>query len=262
MLRSGAFGRLLLRIERALLRRANAVSTISEAMRDRIIAKGVPAERITLCPNWADLEAVRPGERMNAFRMGIEADEESIVLLCSGSMGEKHGLELILKAADRLRREKRFKFVLVGDGSARPGLEESARANRLSNVRFLPLQPPETFPEMMAAADIHLVTQRRGAADLVMPSRLTNIFASGRPVIATADPGSALFDVIEKAKAGFTCPPEEIDPFVATIRMMGKNSDLRARMGRRARKHAEAHFGRDHVMPELDRTLHQLRKQR
>jgi colanic acid biosynthesis glycosyl transferase WcaI len=114
---------------------------------------------------------------------------------------------------------------------------------------------------MMAAADVHLVTQKRGAADLVMPSRLTNIFASGRPVIATADPGTALFDVIGEAEAGLTCPPEEIDPFVAAIRMMGNNDSLRARMGRRAREHAEAHFGRDQIMPELERVLLRLRKQ-
>jgi colanic acid biosynthesis glycosyl transferase WcaI len=199
---------------------------------------------------------------MNAFRREVEADEEKIVLMCSGSMGEKHGLELILEAAERLREEERYRFLLVGDGSARGRLEKLALDKKLENVRFLPLQPPDMLPEMMAAADIHLVTQKKGAADLVMPSRLTNIFASGRPVIATAEPATALFEVVGKAEAGLTCPPEEVDPFVATIRLMGKNPALRARMGRRARKHAEAHFGRDHVMPALERTLLRLRKQR
>jgi colanic acid biosynthesis glycosyl transferase WcaI len=262
MVRGGVFRRLLLQVERALLRSATAVSTISEAMRRKIIAKGVPADNVFLCPNWADLDAVRPGERMNSFRGKIEAGEENMVLLCSGSMGEKHGLQLILEAADRLRHEASYRFVLVGDGSARAGLEQIARDRKLSNVRFMPLQPPEALPEMMAAADVHLVTQKRGAADLVMPSRLTNIFASGRPVIATTDPGTALFELIGKADAGLTCPSEEIDPFVAAIRIMGKNDDLRARMGRHAREHAEAHFGRDQVMPEFERVLLRLRKQR
>jgi len=258
MLRAGAAARLLLRAERALLRRATAISTVSEAMRKKITEKGVPPERVHHCPNWADLDAVRPGPRMNRFREMLQAGEDAIVLMCAGSMGEKHDLGLILEAAERLRGEERYRFVLVGDGSARPALERLARAKGLRQVRFLPPQPPQRVPEMLAAADVHLAPQKRRAADLVMPSRLANIFACGRPVIATADPGTAVCEAVEGAGAGLISPPGEAALLVAAIERLAGDPHLRARMGRRGRAHAETHLGKERVMREFETILRRL----
>ncbi|MCL6442600.1 MAG: WcaI family glycosyltransferase, partial [Alicyclobacillus sp.] len=189
LLRRSLASRALYAVENQLLRRATCVSTISEAMRRRLIEKGVSPEKTWLLPNWADLEHIIPLPHQNAFRAELGVSDNEIVCMYSGTMGEKQGLETVIEAARLLESEQQIHFVFVGDGSRRKALEQAVAG--LRNVSFLPVQPKARLNEVLAAADVHLVVQRRDAADLVMPSKLGNILAAGRPVLATADPGTA-----------------------------------------------------------------------
>lgn len=258
MLKIGAFGRLLYWIEGFLLRRATRTSTITEAMRARIVAKGAARDRAWLLPNWSDIDAIRPGPRQNAFRDDLGLAVGDVLVLYAGNMGEKQGLEAVLEAAAQCSDDRRIRFVLVGDGAARGRLERQAQQAALANLQFLPLQPLERLGEMLAAGDVHLVVQKRDAADLVMPSKLTNILAAGRACAATADPGTALHDVVEGARTGLAVPPGDVPALVAAIRRLADDSALRDACGRNARAYAEQYLGRDRVLGEFEQELTSL----
>lgn len=251
----GRFGKILYSIENLLLRRATRVSTITEAMRRRIIAKGVPKERTWLLPNWSDITFIRPMPRINAFREELRIGEDQLLIMYAGNMGEKQGLELVLQAADHLRHHRHLRFVLVGAGVARQRLEQMVAEMKLTNVIFLSVQPMERLPEMLAAADVHLVVQKREAADLVMPSKLTNILAAGRPVIATADPGTTLHDVLTSSQAGIVTPPGDLKSFVDALKHLSESAVLREQMGRNARLYAERYLDKERILMEFEEKL-------
>lgn len=262
MLRGSILDRLLFNLENFFLRHSPRVSTITEAMRRRVIAKGVPSERTWLFPNWSDTEHIRPLNRDNSFRAELGFDHDDVLFMYAGNMGEKQGLDLILTAADRLREQRHIHFVMIGAGAARERLEQTAQQLGLSNLRFLPLQPLERLPEVLAAADVHLVVQKAEAADLVMPSKLTNILAAGRPSIATAGAGTELHHVLTQHDAGLVTPPDAVDEFMDALCELAADAGQRARMGRNARTYAEQHLARDAVLQTFEEQLLQLASRR
>ena len=126
---------------------------------------------------------------------------------------------------------------------------------KLDNVRFFPVQPLEHLPLMLAAGDIHLVVQRREAADLVMPSKLTNILAAGRPSIVTADPDTALYEVMNKHDCGITTAPDSLAELVTGIVELAEDSELRERLGRNARRYAESYLDKNKILLEFESKL-------
>ncbi|MEJ2670836.1 MAG: WcaI family glycosyltransferase [Deltaproteobacteria bacterium] len=245
------------RLERFLFTRAQAVTTISRAMADKIIHKGAPPERVRFLPNWADLEDIRPGDRRNVLRQELGLEEE-ILILYAGNMGEKQGLEVILEAAALTRHNPDLRYVLAGEGAARQRLMERAWELGLDYVRFLPLQSRERFPLLLAAADIHLVVQKHRAADLVMPSKLGNIMAAGRPFIATALADTELGRVTLESQAGLLVPPEEAGSLAQAVLDLAGNGAVRKKMGAKARNFAEEWLERDKIMAAWENLLYGL----
>jgi colanic acid biosynthesis glycosyl transferase WcaI len=248
---------LLERLEGFLFTRAQAVTTISRAMAARIEDKGVPPARVHLLPNWADLEGIKPGKRRNALRRELGLNGETMVLY-AGNMGEKQGLELILAAAALTRHDPDIRYILAGEGAARPRLMARARQLALDTVRFLPLQLRERFPLLLAAADIHLVVQKDQASDLVMPSKLGNILAAGRPFIATARPETELGRVALESQAGLLVPPGDAASLAQAIVNLARKPEARKKMAHKARKFAEAGWGRDKIMAKWESLLVEL----
>lgn len=116
----------------------------------------------------------------------LDVDSAQKVLLYAGNMGEKQGLELVLEAANRLQSCPDVTVLLVGDGAGKVRLVQLAADMGLRNVVFAPLQAYEDLPALLASADVHLVVQKRGVADVVLPSKLTNILAAGGTAVITA----------------------------------------------------------------------------
>lgn len=234
--------------ERALLRRFDRVSTISETMRERVIAKGVATDRTPLFANWVDVDAVAPLDRPSAFRVQLGLSPHACVALYAGNLGEKQGLELLIEAARRLQHVPNLVFVIAGAGSARKSLEAAGAG--LPNLRWLPLQPLEQLNDLLNLADVHLLPQRADAADLVMPSKLTGMLASGRPVIATALPQTQVGRVV--SGCGMLVPPGDGPEFARAIAALVADSARRRTLGAAARSYAEAYLARDVIMTRFE----------
>lgn len=245
------------RLERFLLRRAAAVTTISQAMAARLQEKGVPAARLHLLPNWADVEHIRPAGRGNRLRQELGLRSETVVLY-AGSMGEKQGLEIILEAAVMTRDHAAIRYVLAGEGGAKPRLLTEARRLGLDKVMWLPVQSEADLPLLLAAGDIHLVVQKQKASDLVMPSKLANILAAGRPFIATAGPDTELGRVTRDSLAGVLVPPEDPHALVRAILELAAGEEKRERMGVKARMYAETWLDRQHILARWEALLLRL----
>jgi colanic acid biosynthesis glycosyl transferase WcaI len=137
-------------------------------------------------------------------------------------MGVLQGLEYVLEAANLLKDSDGVRFVFVGDGLARRALMEKANQLALPNVKFIPYQPFEKMPEILATADISLVSLIKGSGFGALPSKSFTIFASGRPVIASVDEGSETWNLVKRADAGLCVPPESPSELVKAILTLSK----------------------------------------
>jgi colanic acid biosynthesis glycosyl transferase WcaI len=248
------FSRLARFIERSLYLSFDRVSTISTRMLDHLWKKGTPPGRTSLFPNWVDGKEIFPLSGYNGLRHELAIDETCRVVLYSGNMGQKQGLEVLIEAARSLACETDVLFLLCGEGSAKPRLAEMAAG--LSNVRFIPLQPPERLNELLNLADIHVLPQSASAADLVMPSKLAGMLASGRPVIVTACPGTELADVM--APLGRVILPGQPADLAEAIRTLLGDPAAQADLGRRGRAYVEQVWSKEIVLEQFLETLRAL----
>lgn len=242
----------LLAAERGLMRRFDRVSTISPNMLALLHAKGVAAERAVLFGNWVDCRDIRPEPAAGAaFRAELGIPARTCVALYSGNMGEKQGLEIVIDAARALADQPDLLFLLCGQGGARERLER--RAAGLGNVRWLPLQPVERLHALLNLADVHLLPQRADAADLVMPSKLTGMLASGRPVLATAHRGTALEAVV--SGCGVVTAPGDVVAFAQALCALAQRDIVRHTLGLAARRYAEEQLDREAVLTRFEAEL-------
>jgi colanic acid biosynthesis glycosyl transferase WcaI len=249
----GPIHALALWLERYFTLAFDRVSSISAKMVERSRIKGVPASRAVLFPNWVDVEQVRPLMEENFYRreLGLAG---KIIVLYSGNMGTKQGLELLAPLAESFADEPCVHFVFCGDGAFRPQLERMVLES--TNVTLLPLQPVERLNELLNLADVHLLPQRAGAADLVMPSKLTGMFASGRPVVAVADAGTQVAHVVEEC--GLVTPTSDPEALHSAVDALIGNAALRQQLGLAARRYAVERLGKEQVLLQFERDLEAL----
>jgi len=241
--------------ERTTLRGFDRVSTISSAMVQRAVAKGVAPEQAGLLPNWVDLTAIQPQgpsqRASNPYRQELGIAENTVVLLYSGSMNTKQGLGLLVEVIKQLQELPNLLWLLAGEGPSKGELAVATAG--MANVSLLPLQPVDRMNDWLNLADVHLLPQKAGAADLVLPSKLLGILASGRAVVASSPAGSELGQLAEQA--GLRVEPEDAASFAEAVRQLVENPELRQGLGARARELAEERYGKEAVLGELEAQL-------
>lgn len=237
-------------IERWLMRRFDAISTISYSMIENAKAKGVDAANIIHFPNWSDTDFVTPntcGAQLKS-QWGFAPSDK--IVLYAGNIGNKQGLEVVLAAAVQFQSQADVKFILVGAGAYVDTLKDKAAQLNLTNVYFKPLQAWELVPQMLALADVHLVVQKKGAADAVLPSKLTNILSAGGHALVTAEKNTELGQIAAKHLGIFTCvEPENTDAFIAGLsQMLAFNTSEHNSV---AREFAEKFLAKDKILDQF-----------
>ena len=238
-------------VERWFMRRFDAISTISYSMMHNAEQKTGQPEKLLYFPNWVDTEFLRPDVDSGFFRQHWGIAETTRVVLYSGNMGKKQGLEIVLQAADKLRNVPDLLFLMIGTGVAQESLVQEAEQLQLDNLKFYPLQPYEQLPALMALADIHLVIQRKGAADAVLPSKLTSILAVGGNSVITAEADTELGLLCNKYPGIARCvEPENVDALTACLKDMLSNLPPKSEQthNRVARQFAFDNLNKDQVL--------------
>jgi len=225
-------------LERFLYRRSDAVTVLSEDLRENVAAKlhGHRPERVEVIPNFVDTERIAPAERENSYRAEYALGGRTVIMY-AGNVGLSQSLDLVVDAARRHQHRDDLVFVINGGGSALAGLR--GRAAGLDNLRFVPMQPRERLPEVLAAADLHLVPLRTGLARSSVPSKLYSILAAGRPVLASVDAGTEVASTIERAGAGVSVPPEDPEAFNAALDELLEDPARMAALGAAGRRFVE-----------------------
>ena len=266
LLRGKLARRLVTGLERWIMRRFDRVSTISNNMLALGLAKGVATDKLVLFPNWVDLESIQPLTAPSTYRAQLGLPDDAVIALYAGNMGGKQGLEIMAEAAYLLSQNTatvdsptaqtrcNLHFVFCGNGAGKAELVRLAHG--LPNVHFMDLQPLERLNDLLGLADIHLLPQRADAADLVMPSKLTGMLASGRAVIATTNADTELGRAL--ISCGIITPPGDASALAAAIIELASQPERRRAMGVSGRQYADTHLGIDQILQSFDSTVHSL----
>ncbi|WP_404308824.1 WcaI family glycosyltransferase [Neorhodopirellula lusitana] len=204
-----------------------------------------------------DTDSLSPREAMDALRALFEIPAGKCVALYAGNIGAKQGLELIVEAARRTGDDPRLHYVICGTGASFETLAQAC--DPLPNVQLLPVQPFDRFNALMNCADIHLLPQRAGAADLVMPSKLTGMLATGRPVVACASPGTQIADVVEGR--GIVVMPDDAEAFADAIARLTADEGLRVRLAKAARQYAVDFLSQEAILKQFMLDLGEARSE-
>ena len=238
-------------LEKFLTARFDRISSISSNMVKRLATKGVAQNKRVYFPNWVDIQRIYPLERASKFRKMLGIKSKSLVSLYSGNMGEKQGLEVIIEAAAQLKDNQHFQFVLCGEGAALSKLKKLAE--HASNIHWIPLQPLEDLNELLGLADVHLLPQRADAEGLVLPSKLTGMLASGRPVIATANEGTQVAEIV--GMAGMVVRPGDPFALVGALKGLVAEPELCRRLGKAGREYAVNTLSQGAVLTAFEHDL-------
>ncbi len=230
-------------LENFCLHRASKIHLLSETFRPSLQARGVATDKMVVIPPWLDTEFIHPMPRANAFSQEHGLNEK-FVILYAGNIGFSQGLEHVLQAAQRLQAEPKLQFLLVGDGPNHANLVTQATTLGLTNVKFLPFQPRERLPELLATADLALVTQQGGLGNDSLPSKAFPILASGRPILATGDESSGLWKFVQQSKAGVCIPSADAMALATTILDLAQQPFACQQMGQHGREYALRYHSR------------------
>jgi colanic acid biosynthesis glycosyl transferase WcaI len=244
-------------LERFMYSRATHLSVISAAFRTNIVAKGVPPDKVSTIPNFVDTDFIRPLPKDNDFSQHY-ALSDKFVVTHAGNLGFVYDLDTLVEAASLLRNETGIHFMMVGDGVVRPVLEAQVRALGLTNVTFLPFQPRERLPWLRAASDVQVALYKPGSARYSMPSKVYEIMASGRPVLASADEHSDLWNLVVDTECGICIEPDDPAQLASAVLKLYRDPPLRIRMGKRGRLAAERNYSRMRVVAKYDELIRSI----
>ncbi|MBV9866508.1 MAG: glycosyltransferase family 4 protein [Abitibacteriaceae bacterium] len=228
--------------QRAWLHTAAATVVIGRCMRDYLMRQyDLPATRIQVITNWCDPNEIKPLGKNTRFRKLHNLN--GTIILYAGNFGQYQNFDNILEAAKQLRdRHPELTFVFVGEGARRDYIAERVAAEAITNVQLFSFVPQAEFADLLASADISLVTLEPGAEGLGVPSKFYNILASGRPTVAIVAADSEVARVLSEAQCGVTVPQNDPDELANTLANLASTPDRLNHMGRNARQVLEEKY--------------------
>jgi glycosyltransferase involved in cell wall biosynthesis len=231
----GVVSGLLDRLHRSLVRRADATVVLGRCMEDRLLAKGLPGERIRFIPVWSDESGVRPIAREHNQVRAQWGLGDAFTVMYSGNFGVGHDADTLKAAMLALRDRSDIRFVFVGGGKRRPEIEAFIREHSLTNAAYHDYVPREKLAESLCVGDVHLISLREGMEGLIVPSKLFGIMAAGRPSIFIGHPSSEIARVIEESAAGVLIREGDSAALTGQIERLAADREAAATMGASAR---------------------------
>ena len=259
LLRPGLLTSALYQIEQFAYRRAVMISGITRGMLAMLRHKGIPSHKQYLLPNWIlDRLPTKPKTESAqlSFREKHRIENHDFLVVYSGNLGKKQGLDTLLDAAAILRPTKEqppILLLLVGEGSAKQDLCDRIEGEKLP-IRLLPLLAEDDFQAMLGAADLCLVSQQAGAGALFFPSKLLTLLSAARPVLAVADHDSELTRALEEGGFGCCVPPGDPAKLARTIAQFAQNQACLPQMARQGHQWVQQ-FSRQAILGDLARHL-------
>jgi len=237
--------RIMHRTSAWLYRTADCIVVLGRDMRRLVSAKLTSAEvqRIAIIPNWASLDEVRATSLKNRSPNG------TFTVQHAGNMGRGHDVEILMRAAERLPH---VDFVFVGNGAKREWIERAILMRSLTNVRVTDYRPRAELSESLGDCDIAAISFVAGMSGVSVPSRMYNVLAAGRPIIAVCEADSELALVVSEESVGWVVPPGDVDALIAAIDEASHCRAELSTLGIRARCVAESKYSQAVVMRAYD----------
>lgn len=235
-------------LEKWIYDRSEEIIVISDGFKQNLMDKGVPEGKIRVIPNWVDTDILRPLPKDNHIAEKFSIHNKFVVMYSGTiSISSFHSLERILDVAYSVKDENVI-FTIIGDGMKKQSLQEKAGKLGLKNVRFIPFQPYEDLPHLLAAGDVLLVPLDKDKSHLSVPSKLYNFMAVGRPILGMAESDSEVTKIITDTNCGICVAPDDIDKIVETITSLKDSYSRRNTLGLNARRYAVEKFSKEHVL--------------
>jgi glycosyltransferase involved in cell wall biosynthesis len=232
---------------------ADRVIVLGRCMRQRLESDpwAIDPARISVIPNWADCQAIRPLEHpVNEFRQR-EGLQDQFVVMHSGNMGLTQRLDVLLDATLSKKWPQHAVLLLIGDGADRARLESRASSVPAGRVRFLPYQPRQELPASLSAADLHVVSMDERITGCLCPSKLYGILAAGRPVLVIAAKATEPYQTVARHRLGWCCHPGDCEAIAEAVRFASEHGRERTEAGSRARVIACREFDRSRILEQF-----------
>jgi glycosyltransferase involved in cell wall biosynthesis len=240
------------------LRHADRVVAIGPVMRERLVEKGAPPDRVEVIPNWVDTSAVVPMRRENPWAREHDLVDRFVVMH-SGNVGHAQNLDTLLEAAAELDDLEQLRVLVIGTGARVSHVTELARRFADDRVQFLPYQPRSRLSESLSSADVHFLGLSPGLSGYIVPSRLYGILAAGRAVLAAVETDSEPGLLVREVGCGIVVAPDRPDLVAQTIRELAAGEHDLAAMGRRGREYVEANGSRERAVARYRQLLDGVR---
>ena len=251
ILNSSILRKLLAYIEIIILKNFQTVSTISHNMIRKLIKKGLAKNKIMYFPNWVDIDEIQEStvnNKKNIYKRDLKIPKKAIVIQYSGTLNKKQGLNLMLEVIRSCKEKKNIYWLIACEGPSKKILINCTK--EISNIKILKLQKRENMSEWLNTADIHIIPQEKEAEDLVFPSKLLPILASGSPFITNANQNSALGKIAEIA--GIRVDPEDLNGFKNGLELLINDKDKRLLLGKIGREIAKNDFNKLKILNEFN----------
>ncbi|GAB1544979.1 WcaI family glycosyltransferase [Scytonema sp. NUACC21] len=239
-------------LEKFAYRRTHMISVIADGFVENLRNKGVPAQKIFCIPNWVNVNFIRPlPKQNNNFRAAYQL-EDKFVVLYSGNIALTQGLETVIEAAASLRHIPNIVFVVAGESRALQRLRKYCKSCGADNVLLVPLVPREKLPDLLAAADLGLVVQKRNVISFNMPSKIPLLLASGRPIVASVPASGTAARAVGKSGGGIVVAPESPQAMASAVLELYTNPAKAAKLSKQGRQFAIERYSFEQALADYE----------
>ncbi|MBN3886630.1 MAG: glycosyltransferase family 4 protein [Nostoc sp.] len=245
-------------LEKFAYRSASKISVIADGFVENLRSKGVEADKIVQIPNWVDVNFIRPlPKEDNPFRATHNLNGKFVVLY-SGNIALTQGLESVVKAASVLRHIPDIVFVVVGEAKGLQRLQQECLDCGADNVLLLPFQPRKDLPQMLAAADVGLVVQKKNVVSFNMPSKIQVLLASGGALVASVPDNGTAARAIRQSGGGIIVPPEDPQALAMAILDLYQNPEKVKTLGYKSRQYAVEQYAFEQALNQYESLCYSL----